>query len=287
MLTKLIPATLPSRPILSVAAGALVVVAGGILLATGGVSAQEHRYPTRPDSFAYVQVDTTDELVQMVQKNPQLRKSYARHFGIPEGEVVRFIKEALVPSQLPAARKITTFGIRKSGKIYPVVKTIPAGTKVWATRSGTPVLKWICSNPIGYKMPGTDLPRATLAEPISTASYAVASLGATEVELSDEPELAPQLVAMEAPDEPVTIAAAAPTVETPTEVVTREAPASVVASRGGTSALALIPLAGVVLAATQSGGSNSNPVTAIPEPSTLALLGLAGIAGLATLKRRK
>jgi hypothetical protein len=289
LLTKKILIKRPVGPAPLIALGALTVVVGGVLLATGGVSAQEHRLPTRPDSFAYVQVDTTDELVGMFHKNPQLRKNYARHFGIPESEVMRFVKEALVPKTLTASRKITTFGIRKSGKIYPVVKTLPAGTKVWATRSGTPVIKWICTNPIGYKMPGTDLPRATLAEPLTESpAYAVASLSAADIPLDEEAELAPQLVALETPAEPetVTIAAGPAPAPVPTETLASdETPAAVV--RGGSSPLALIPLAGVVLAATQSKSSGEPGPSAIPEPSTVALLALAGLAGGAILRRRR
>lgn len=286
MFKRIAPRNLLSSPVPLIAVGGLIIVASGILLATGGVSAQEHRHPTRPDSFSYIQVDTTDELVRMIQKNPQLRKNYARHFGIPEGEVMRFVKEALVPSKLTKAQKVTTFGIRKNGKIYPVTKTIPAGTKVWATRSGTPVLKWICSNPIGYKMPGTRMPKATLAEPTMASSYSLASLGAGEIEVEMEPEIAPELVAMdipEIPEQPVVVAAVPPTpVEAPIVPI---AARNAVVSRGGTSTLALLPLAAVAVAVTKS--KSNDIVTPIPEPSTIALLALTSVAGLAVLKRRK
>ena len=137
----------------------------------GTVLAQQHHAPAGRDAFLTYQVDSTDELVATLQKNKTLRQRYARHFGIPENRVIAFVKEALVPYRIPRDTVVTDHGVTKSGRIYPVKVKLKKGTKVWATRSGLPVLKWACANPVAKTLPGTLLagvPRSTKA-PLSAA----------------------------------------------------------------------------------------------------------------------
>lgn len=135
-----------------------LAVAGTIFIGGSVIARQKHYEPTGPDSFLNYQVDSTDELVQALREDPKLRKRYAKHFGIPESEVVDWVKRALVPTRLTADRKVNVYGVTKTGRIYPVRTTLKKGTKVWATRSGVPVLKWACANPLTREMPGTRLP---------------------------------------------------------------------------------------------------------------------------------
>lgn len=134
--------------------------AGTVLVGGSVIARQRHHAPTGPDAFLNYQVDSTDELVNELKKNPTLRKRYAKHFGIPESEVVDWAKRALVPHTLPARKTMTVYGVTKTGRIYPVKSVLKKGTKVWATRSGVPVLKWACANPMTKQMPGTRLPSA-------------------------------------------------------------------------------------------------------------------------------
>jgi hypothetical protein len=133
------------------------VVALGAFTVSGIVAAQKHHRPAGPDAFLDYQVDSTSELVAALQSNPALRRRYARHFGVSEARVIEFVKNALVPYRLPAARSVTTYGVTKSGTIYAVRTRLPKGTRVWATRSGEPVLKWLCANPLTKTLPGTRL----------------------------------------------------------------------------------------------------------------------------------
>ena len=77
---------------------------------------------------------------------------------MPEDRVVDFIKNSLITYNLPEARDVTTYGVTKSGRIYPVKQHLRKGTKVWATRSGLPVLKWACANPLTKNLPVAMLP---------------------------------------------------------------------------------------------------------------------------------
>lgn len=125
--------------------------------------AQSGRLSSNPgdlrDAFAKhpASVSTPDAFAKYVAQNPDLGQRYARHFGVPQERVVSFFQSALVPHTLSQSQTLTTFGVTDSGRIYPVKTTLPAGTKVWATREGVPVLKWNCSNPLTTMLPGPTL----------------------------------------------------------------------------------------------------------------------------------
>ncbi len=277
-------------PLPLVALGAAAIVGAGMLLATGGVSAQEHRLHPGRDAFSKIQVDSTDELVGMLRRNPALRRNYARHFGIPESRVVQFVKEALVPYTLPKDRSVQTYGLTKTGSIYPVQVRLKKGTRVWATRSGTPVLKWLCSNPVTTKLPGTDLKRAAVA-PVDKAPSAVrvASLGPT---IPDEPD-GDLLPAPATPEAPPVLVADVPEVVAPETLVgdaSAAAPAIAFPSGSSGGRVPILPLAGLVgyVAATSGGGGSSlTPVNAVPEPGAVALMAIGGLLGLPLLRRRR
>lgn len=126
---------------------AAAVVVASALVFGGIVVAEKHHRPAGPDAFLDYQVDSTSELVAALRSDPALRRRYARHFGVSESEVIEFVKNALVPYELPRARTVTTYGVTRSGRIYAARTRLRKGTKVWATRSGEPILKWLCANP--------------------------------------------------------------------------------------------------------------------------------------------
>jgi hypothetical protein len=98
------------------------MVTVGAFAVSGIVTAQKHHRPAGPDAFLNYQVDSTSELVAALTSNPALRRRYARHFGVSEARVIEFVKNALVPYNLPRARTFTTYGVTKSGTIYPVAR---------------------------------------------------------------------------------------------------------------------------------------------------------------------
>jgi hypothetical protein len=110
------------------------------------------------DSFLYPPANSTAELVRAIEKDRALRLRYARHFHTSEDQVVNFVRRALIVYRLPATRDVTTYGVTRTGRIYPVRERLPKGTLVWATHSGTPVFKWRCANPLTTRLPGFNLP---------------------------------------------------------------------------------------------------------------------------------
>jgi hypothetical protein len=129
------------------------------VLILGSAAVGQRRYARPgPDSFLAFPVESTRELAAALRSDPALRARYARHFGAGEAEVIGFVERALVPYRLPQSRTLTVYGVTRSGRIYPVRTRLRRGTRVWATRSGVPILKWLCSNPLTRSLPGLRLP---------------------------------------------------------------------------------------------------------------------------------
>ncbi len=243
------------------------------------------------DPFNRVQAKDTAGFVWLLQRNAALRQRYARHFKIPEGEVVSFVRNALVLSTMQEDTNMTTFGITKSGMIYPVKTRLKKGTKVWATREGVPVLKWNCSNPLEWELPGQELrekPYRITVTPNSTVppdeALALAVPDQLTVPITPDPIPLDALVAV-VPAEPVFSPAVPITPEVPTNF-----PAG--STGGGGNFGIFLPLlvgAGLAFSGGGSGGDMGN-VIAVPESSTVALVSLgilASGAGIALKRRRK
>jgi len=128
-------------------------------------------------------VNTPVKFARYLKQNDALLRRYARHFGVPKDKMVAFVQNALVPYTLPKPQRMTTFGVTKNGKIYPVSTRLPAGSKVWATREGVPVLKWNCTNPLSRRLPGTRLtpPLQTAYTPSPTTPISSSSLPAMPI----------------------------------------------------------------------------------------------------------
>jgi hypothetical protein len=275
----------------SIAAAAATTAA----LVFGGVAAADtHHYPTAPDSFLMYQVDSTSELVAALKADPALRQRYARHFGIPQDHIVDFVNNALVPYKLPEARTVSVYGVTKSGRIYPVRTRLAKGTKVWATRSGVPILKWLCANPLVKTLPGTKLAKARTSK--SAPRTKVADAGVREVPAGDmgipidtEPLLSLPPTAVTALSTP-----SLPVVPTASGIFPVPGPVTAKANYGLLFPIGLILLSTLGNGSGGTGGAVSPVLPPIPvetaeapEPGSVALIVAAGIPLLGALYRRR
>lgn len=244
------------------------------------------------DQFLNLPVRTTDALVKALRESPRLRRLYARHFGISEDRVVEFTRDALVLTALPRAMEITTFGVRRSGAIYPIRQRLRKGALVWATRSGQPILKWQCSNPIGKSMPGTRLnPRPVAARP-QPARPVVHGIDvnparpAPTADLPPAPAMTPALAEEPFPDNPPIDVADAPEVSGEAVAEMRGSPHGLFNLRGGIPYLGLSGLTSLILLPPGTPRTPRIPPTTVPEPGAFALIAVAGGAALRLWRRR-
>lgn len=232
-----------------------------LVLAHLGQAALAQPIPSGRDRFCARPSESTEQLAARLQADPTFRRNLAQHFALPEARVVAFVKEALVPYTLPASATVMNYGVTKAGTIYGRKTLLKKGTRVWATRSGKPILKWDCSNPLLPSLPVLrSRPRTA---PVQKAQ------SAQRVRRPELQERAPQGIEVA----PVGVLA----YESPVE--RRAAPG--LAPKPGASTLDLrLPLAGVgVVGLSRIASSRPARPVNVPEPGTLSL-GLLGLLAL-------
>ena len=267
---------------------ALATVVAGIVTFGSIVLADKHHYPNSPDSFLRYQVDSTSELVEALRADRQLRERYARHFGIPENHVIDFVKSALVPYRLPADRIVTSYGVTRTGLIYGVRTRMHKGDKVWANRSGVPILKWLCANPLTKTLPGTKLAKARQAK-VKPKTKIAGGGPLTPIDTENIIPIAEQPI----PSLPPVVSTA---MTVPTVPVT-PIPPTVLIPPGPVVAHAnyglLFPVGLVLLSTLGHGGGSGSAVSPVgppieaPEPGSLALIATAGLPLMGLVYRRR
>ena len=109
--------------------------------------------PTPPDSYLQYKVYSVPELVKQVSSNPRLIHIYAKTFNKPDNYVLHYITNYVQESYIPETANYTVYCVRKNGLIYPTKQRMVKGTKVFALKNGTPVMKWLCGNPLTKFLP--------------------------------------------------------------------------------------------------------------------------------------
>ena len=204
--------------------------------------------PTPPDSYLQYKVYSVHELVKQVSGNPRLIHIYAKTFNKPDNYVLHYISNYVQESYIPETAYYTVYCVRKNGLIYPTKQRMIKGTKVFALRNGTPVMKWLCGNPLS-----NFLPVVYKAKPLPAVVHTkdVVNILPTE----PEQEVVPAEVPVVAPATPVHVIPTAAT-----RLITSGAAHSI--------SPAYLALAGLPFLHTHGGGSSSKvPLTTIPPKS--------------------
>jgi PEP-CTERM motif len=222
---------------------------------------------------------TLDGLVETLKTNATFRKNLSKHFAVPEDRLVGFVADALVPQVLSTDSRVQNYGVTKSGLIYHKNTTLKKGTRVWGLRDGTPILKWDCSNPLLLELPV----KRRVPKPTPVGLWKERGITPPEAALLPPTELAAPIgitLALEKPTDPL----GPPTTLTPNPPPndpnnpTPPRSSSIITRSG----LPLLPIAGVFGLVVRSQTAPSS----VPEPATVALLGLGALGLLAARRRR-
>jgi hypothetical protein len=152
----------------------------------------------------------------MVKRDPSLATRYARHFGSSSYGVSDYFGKRLTLIRLKRPSTTYVYYYDSRGHVTRGRRVMPAGTLVFATQSGEPVLDWRCGNPLRSKLPIRQALRRTDKTPSMVKMTPLAetkTAGAKSVKVAIAPPDADKIVEKvlaAAPDEFAPLAVIAP-----------------------------------------------------------------------------
>jgi len=235
----------------------------------------------RPDLNAFLnkRAGSVSDLVAQVKSDKSVMDRYCRHYSMSPSEVIQHLKTLQV-SKLKRTDLYVIYSVPVGGALKSHLQTLRAGTPIFASSNGMPELLVKCGNPLtrGPKKPEI---ANSIAATIATAEVVepqVVPVEAVAVVESEEPALPviePSIASI--PDQPTT-----PDQTAVGEQGTSDIPIiTVPANSFNPLAMLLLPAVGVTL------DRHERHTEAVPEPTSLAGLGMGAVAMIAYRRRAK
>jgi len=241
----------------------------------------------RPDLNAFLnkRASSVSELVSQVKTDKEVMDRYCRHYSMTPSEVIQHLK-SLRMGKISRSDIYVVYSVPVGGALKSHLQKLRAGTPVFVSASGLPEMLVKCGNPLtrGPKKPemansiAAAIVSSEIVDPQVVPVEAVAVVEAEEPALpSLEPSIA-SIVDQPTPPEEGPIIQQGPTGEQGTSDIPI---ITVPANNFNPLAFLLLPAVGVTI---NRGETGSQPV---PEPGTLAGMGIGGAALIAYRRRRK
>lgn len=272
---------------------------------------------TRPGSFLRHRADSAKALADQVSSKSIVGRRYAQHFNTSPESLKRYFQENLQLITLKRPMETTVYYLSKNGGIGQSKRLLPAGTRVFATKNGEPLLEWRCGNPLTKRLPVTVAKAKPAKSTAAKPSGGGAETAAPEVtEPETEPvEMAEALDVVETPEVqvaaaqpmeigqipattiaipatetlpttvmPSIVATVEPALEAAVAVPTTTVPPTVVASSGGGFPWIIPLVLGGGAQLFRDAGGGDNPPPPVPEPEPVPEPGAISVfsGGLAT-----
>lgn len=243
---------------------------------SGGVEAAMER-----NSFLRSPATSVRSLVEQVRSRPEVMARYRGLYGVSSADILRYFRSQMRLAKLTRSGTYKVYYAKPNGGYAVNRLRLNAGTPVFVSLSGTPVLKASCGNPMIEVLP----PQAVLTEPSSpavidldvpTVLATVATAEPVNLMTADLEPPAPQetvAATQDVPGEPGAIPLPSP--PSPPAIVVATPMAAMLSQWPW---FAIVPAFGVVI------GGDTPPVVA--EPPALLVLPVGMALALGARRRR-
>ncbi len=246
----------------------------------------------RPDRNAFLnrRVSNIGQLIKQIETDKSVADRYMRHYALTKPELIGYLS-SLHSMHLAKATSFTIYSIPPNGAVRMHVATLKKGELMFANSSNNPVLIAKCGNPVGLGPATASVPNEIMGIPGNVPQDTLHALDVDQDVPADSlmasnisPPAAPQQDDHSGDVVPVNPPTAGVTGITPPPKIPIEPPSSFALPAGpGGFFSALMGLGAIAaISINQNHGGN----TAVPEPSSLLVVGL-GVAAFAGLRRTK
>jgi hypothetical protein len=125
----------------------------GVLAVSSAFAKAAPARTTGPDAFLKQRVYSADQFMQEYSRDPVLRQRLVKHFRMPEAQLTSYLRTELREVSFPESGWTGTYGVKSTGKIYPVKTYVRKGAKALGLADGTPLFKLPCGNPFQTNLP--------------------------------------------------------------------------------------------------------------------------------------
>ena len=111
---------------------------------------------TAPPDGAYVRqrVSSVEELAAQINKDPQVKSRFVRHFGVPPDQLTKYLREHVVITEVSSSTPSRVYIVTRDGRMVAQRRTLRRGATVFALKdTGEPLLVQSCGNPVLKKLP--------------------------------------------------------------------------------------------------------------------------------------
>ena len=129
------------------------VLLGLCILLSSISAANAAKARTAPGSFLSKPAGDVNAMCYNILTDKIVAARFSKHYGMPASDIISYYKQNLKVSTLKKSQRYSEYFIATTGRIQVRRKMLTAGTKVYVTFNGQPIIDQKCGNPLTKTLP--------------------------------------------------------------------------------------------------------------------------------------